>query len=267
MYSICDIPLDNEAMGWSIQSDSEFMPELQMESTELRTPGIDGYKKISRSPRIAPTLPLVIRTPKENLNTLMALFAQDDAYISLVDTPTRRAFFELYSMKPKGLTPFDETVEVSIALGIPGVYWRDRDMTYGVSQPIANPVEYFNVFPDISGKINDAQIFVGGAFGHVEVRDSGGSFVRTTKIWAHPGYGMLYIAETRRAFMATVADPWIPLGDVSDGIATSGGSRFQIEPYLIADDPDDRTGRIKVTTDNQSGVTFRVAARGAYLVE
>lgn len=263
MWTVCGVPLHNPTHGWDLLRATKAIPTRTRNVSQLGRPGRSGYKKLP-APSTAPRLTFVVRAPLSTLEALIALFEQPDAWISRGGS--RRAAIDVLTLTPKGLNHADFDVELTAVVAIPGVHFRDTDETIGSPVTIANPVQTVDVLPGISGEVDDAMVFVGGAFDEVEIRDSRGSFVRTTASWAHPGYGLLHLCETRQSFRATVANPWVPLADVSERIETSGTSGLVIFPYLIGGDPTNRVGRLRVTTEEQTGVTFRIRARGAYAI-
>jgi len=267
MYSINDVPLDNELYGWTLLRRTQILTPVSKGLASVEVPGRHGVLHGIPSFKGAPTATMVVRTPGTSLETLYAVFEKNGGMglLRLTDDDSRATVFELASIAPEGINAEDELVNVSITLRFPTADWRDtlRTITDPVTPP--SPVSTFDIFQDISSDIADGDIFIGGSFGNFELLDVGsGSWIKSVITWPHVAdTGLLYVGATGQAYRATTAAPWTPTADMSQYVAVSGGGGFRITPTWVTN-PSDRIAKLELTTTNQSGVTFRARAFNAY---
>lgn len=210
---------------------------------------------------------LVVRTPGTSLEALYSLFTLNGGVgiYRLEDDTSRAAVFELVSIDPQGINAEDELINVTVTLRFPTATWRDTARTTMDSTTVTDPVQSFDVFAGIGSDISDVDVFIGGNFGNMELRDQGsGSWLKTITTWPYvASTGILFVGATGQAYRATTAAPWTPTADMSSYIDVSGGGGFRVSPVWDTD-PSDRIATLELTTTNQSGVTFRVRAYNSY---
>ena len=267
MYVVNEIPLDNPTFGWSLLRLSQPLTPLAKSLSSVQVPGRNGVLSGVPSFNNAPMKTLVVRTPGTSLEALYSLFTLNGGLglFRLEDDTSRAAVFELASIDPQGINAKDELVNVTITMRFPTSDWRATAQTTLASTSVTTPVQNFDVLAGISSSIIDADIFIGGNFGNMELRDvNSGSWVKTIVTWPYvASTGILYVGSTGQAFRATTAAPWTPTADMSSYVDVSGGGGFRITPRWTSD-PSDRIARLELTTTNQSGVTFRVRAYNSY---
>lgn len=267
MYSVNEVPLDNETYGWSLLRRTQILTSVNKNLASVDVPGRHGVLHGIPAFKGAPSSTMVIRTPGDSLEALYAVFEKNGGMglLRLTDDDSRSAIFELQSIDPQGINAEDELVNVSVTVRFPTADWRDtvRTTTDAVTPP--SPVSTFDILPGISSDIADGDIFIGGGFGNFELLDVGsGSWIKSVITWPFvAGTGLLYVGATGQAYRATEAAPWTPTADMSQYVTVSGGGGFRITPTW-ATDPSDRIAKLELTTTNQSGVTFRARAFNAY---
>jgi hypothetical protein len=212
---------------------------------------------------------LVIRTPLENLEALYSLFQKNNGTgtFSVEGDTSRAATFEVASMDPQGIDGGDERVNLTVTLRFPSADWRATALTTeGPVTPLSG-VHDIEILTDISSEVTDGGVFIGGNFGNFELRDEGtGSWLKTVLTWPHVAdTGLLYVGSTGQAFRATTAAPWTPTTDMSQYVTVSGGGGFRVSPTWDTD-PSARMAKLKLTTTNQSGVTFRYRGYNAFAI-
>lgn len=267
MYSINNIPLDNDAFGWSLLRRTQLLTPVSKALSSIDIPGRNGVLHGVPSFKSAPTATLVIRTPGESLESLYTVFEKNGGMgtLRLTDDDSRSVVFELMSIDPQGINHGDELVNVSVTIRFSTADWRATERTITAPATLPSPVSTFDILPGIGSDITDADIFIGGGFGNMELRDvNSGSWIKTTATWPTvANTGLLYVGATGQVYRANTAAPWTPTADMSQYVAVSGGGGFRISPTWVTD-PSDRIAKLELTTTNQSGVTFRVRAFNAY---
>lgn len=267
MYSVNDVPLDNEQYGWRLLRRTQILTGVTKNAPSITIPGRHGVLQGIPSFKGSPTSTLVIRTPGEGLEALYAVFEKNGGMglLRLTDDTSRATVFELMSIDPQGINAEDELINVGVTIRYPTADWRDTARTTTDAATPSTPVSTFDVFPHIGSDISDGDIFIGGGFGNMELKDVGsGSWLKTVITWPFVAdTGLLYVGATGQAFRATTAAPWTPTADMSNYVSVSGGGGFRITPTWQAD-PYDRIAKLELTTTNQSGVTFRARAFNSY---
>lgn len=267
MYSVNDVPLDNDTYGWSLMRRTQILTPVSKNLSSVSVPGRHGVLQGIPAFKGAPTATLVVRTPGTGLDALYAVFEKNGGrgLLRLTDDSSRVTVFELSSIEPQGLNYGDTLIDVSITLRFPTADWRDTVQTITASVTPPSPVSTFDIFAGISSDIADGDIFIGGNFGNMELYDVGsGSWVKTALTWPYvASTGLLYVGATGQAYRATTAAPWTPTADMSQYVTVAGGGGFRITPTWSTN-PSDRVAKVELTTTNQSGVTFRARAFNAY---
>lgn len=267
MYSVNGQPLDNPTFGWSLLRRTQLLTGVTKNLSTVVIPGRHGAIQGVPAFKGVPTSTLVIRTPDTGLEALYAVFEKDGGrgILSLTEDTSRVTEFELASIDPQGINAEDELINVSVTIRYPTADWRDTAQTITSAQTPGSPIATFNVLSGIGSDITDGDIFIGGGFGNMELRDVGsGSWIKTVITWPTiAGTGLLYVGATGQAYRSNTASPWTPTTDMSQYVAVSGGGGFRITPTWTAN-PSDRIAQVELTTTSQSGVTFRVRAFNAY---
>lgn len=267
MYSVNNVPLDNEDFGWSLLRRTQILTGVTKNLSSVAVPGRHGALPGVPAFKGVPSSTLIIRTPGVNLEALYALFEYNGGMgiLQVEDDPTRAAVFELASIDSQGINAADELVNVSVTIRFPTADWRDTAATITAAASMPAPITTFDVLAGIGADITDADIFIGGNFGNFELKDVGsGSWLKSIATWPNvSSTGLLYVGATGQAFRATTAAPWTPTADMSSYVDVSGGGGFRIAPTWSTD-PSARIAKLELTTTNQSGVTFRIRAKNAY---
>lgn len=267
MYSINGVALDNPQFGWSLLRRSQPLTPVSKNLASVSVPGRHGVLQGIPAFKGAPSATLVIRTPGTHLEALYAVFEKNggQGLLTLTDDDSRTAIFELTSIDPQGINGCDELVNVSVTMRFPTAAWRSTQRTEIGPLSMTSPVTSFDILPDISSDVTDADIFIAGGFGNMELKDVGsGSWMKTVITWPTvANTGLLFIGATGQVFRATTAAPWTPTVDMSQYVFVSGGGGFRITPTWSTD-PSARMARLELTTTNQSGVSLRVRAYNSY---
>jgi len=268
MYTVNDVRLDNESMGWYLLRLSQPLTPLSKNLSSVSVPGRHGVLTGVPSFNAPPTVTLVVRTADAGLEGLYALFLRDGGQgtFRLTDDPSRVIQFELASIEPQGINAEDELINVSITLRFPTSMWRATE-EFESYYPVTSPTMEYNAFYNIGADITDADFFISGNFGNFEFRDAGsGSWVKSIQTWPHvAGTGLLYVGATGQAFRAQDTDYWVPVADMSHVIDVSGGGGFRISPTWETD-PTNRVADLFLTTTNQSGVSFRLRGFNSFAI-
>lgn len=268
MYKVNGVALDDTSRGWYMLRRSQILNSVSKSLSAVSIPGRNGVLPGVPAFRGATTSMIVMRCPGTELENLYALFLQNGGtgLLELADDSSRVAVFELASIDPQGINAKDELVNVSITLRFPTAEWRDTTQTVSAPSSVTDPVETFDILPDISSDITDMDIFIGGNFGNFELEDVGsGSWLHSVLSWPYvAGTGLLYVGATGQAFRATTASPWVPVTDMSQYVDVSGGGGFRITPTLIGGDPSDRIAQLELTTTSQTSLTFGFRATNSY---
>lgn len=262
------------AMGWVIKRlGTTALAGITKALTKVTAPGYDGYFS-GPSVRTEQTVIFNITTPRENLEALFSVLAHvgydtdfpTRGVIEIESVSDQAAYFELVSAIPASTFPSDAFVTVTATLNIPYGGWRDKDTTV-TTESIASSPTSFTVAPGMSLPISDADVFIQGDVGTMQITDSAGSWLRTTDAYAFStGYGIFYQGSTGRAFSATEADPWTPVADLGFAVDVSGGG-FKMTPKFTPTTPDTRSAELTVLSTNTSSVSVKVRWRGAYVMK
>jgi hypothetical protein len=267
MYSINGQPLDNPTFGWTLLRRTQLLTGVTKNLSTVTVPGRNGAIQGIPAFKGVPSATLVIRTPDTGLEALYAVFEKNGGrgLMNLTEDTSRVAEFELASIDPQGINAEDELINVTVTIRFPTADWRDTAQTITAPATPGSPVSTFNVLAGIGSDIADGDIFIGGGFGNMELRDIGsGSWIKTVITWPTiAGTGLLYVGSTGQAYRANTATPWTPTADMSQYVTVSGGGGFRVTPTWTTN-PSDRIAKVELTTTSQSGVTFRVRAFNAY---
>lgn len=260
--------------GWAaMRAGTSQLGGITKRITKVEVPGYDGYFQ-SPSTRTEQMLIFNIRSPRENVDTLMALLAHTgyDANfptygrIEVSTDPGKAAYYELVSAIPSSDRPNDSMVDVTATLSIPYGGWRNIATSEASISILTNPQIVTAVGVGMSLPVRDADIFIQGNVGTMQINDSKGSFLRTTAAYTYvAGTGIYYQGSTGRAFFAANASPWVSTGDAGHTIDASGGG-FQMTPYFDASTPQTRSARLTVLSTLLTGITLKVRWRNAYVL-
>ncbi len=261
MYSVDGIALDNEMLGWTFLGSSRPLSGHTAQRTSLRVPGMPGV--LAGVEDVLTTLdpvPLVltVQTPRRNHAVLTSLLLEGSV-LTRTGTPGRQAAIECLSVSPEGYGPAEEIIDVTAAVRIPGVFWRDTDLTTEGVDLTASSVTFDRWAMD--GLVTDALIRVRGTTG-----------LRITSRWGHVEYTpaipagsfFRYDCRTGRSYVTT-SDTWSGGSEVSGVVDDDGpGEKFAIFPTRL--NPFASTGRLSIaTTARASGARLEVRGRAAYL--
>lgn len=264
MYSINGVPLDNPTYGWHFRPQSGPFAGFDVESAQVRVPGMDGA--VGGPETVGPPLlALTVNTPWEHRETLNALFATDPLVLTVTGDSSREAVIAFKSSVVDRVFKHERLVDVTYFVEIIGAYWRAASVT---TSPAANlssaSVDVTGLFTGLSAPVQDAIVRVRGAFTGLQVLDSGGSWFTGPAVAA--GSYLRFEAGTGRAFVTTT-DTWTGGTEVS-GDVDFGGPRgvFEIVPRLAPGNPASRDGRLTVTTATRSSAQIQVRGKAAYAV-
>lgn len=264
------------SMGWAIMREGTAqLTGITKSLSKITVPGYDGYFP-SPSTRTDQIMVLNIRTPRANLEALLAVLAHvgydadfpNLGQITLSTASGKAAYFELASAIPAPSdSPNDAFVKVTATLNIPSGSWRDIDTTTTTTSIPSSPTTITAIGSGISLPISDMDIFIQGNVGVMQITDSAGSWLRTTSAYVFdPGYGIFFQASTGRAYKATDASPWVPVGDLGFAVDTSGGG-FKMTPKFNPTTPGTRSAELTVLSTLVSSVSLKVRWRGSYAVK
>lgn len=269
MYVINGVELDNESHGWYMLRLSQPLTPLIKGLSNVAVPGRHGVLTGVPSFNEPSSNTIVLRCTDVGLESLYSLFTRNGGQgtLQLSDDLDRAIQFELASIEPQGINAEDELINVSVTVRYPTSMWRSTALTTLAPVTLTNPVTTHTMFPGISADVSDADFFISGNFGNFELRDEGsGSWVKTILPWPNvAGTGLLFVGATGQAFRAQTTNPWVPVADMSRVIDVSGGGGFRMTPTWVTD-PSARLASLKLTTTNQSGVTFGARGFNSYAV-
>lgn len=262
MYSINGIALDNEPFGWVFRGPSKPLSELVKQAQSLSTPGRDELVPLP-STFESPVLSLVVQTPRENLETLYAVFLQANPMLSLTDVPWRSVAVEYLGASLEGYGLADGLVDVTFMVRLNGVFWRDADESTSAAVSLSAASVIVPVFPGGSASVRDAIIRVAGQASGLKVADAAGSW------FSYPaslpaGSFLRFESDTGHAF-TTTTDVWTGGTEVT-GVVVNGPGPYFLEMTPTFVDPASRSAKLTVTTTARSGASIQVRGRGAYLV-
>lgn len=263
------------SMGWVLlRGGTTALGGITRAITSVVVPGYDGYFQ-APSRNTEQTLVFNIKTPRENLEALMAVLANvgsDSAFprlgvITVSTDADRAAYYELVSAIPSSVHPSDRLVTVTATLNIPYGGWRDKTATVTDAAIPTNPTIVTTIGSGISLPVRDMDVFIQGDVGTMQITDSAGSWLRTTNDYTYSsGYGLFYQGATGRAFQATDAAPFTPVADLGFAVDASGGG-FKMTPYFDPTTPNTRSVQLSVLSTQVSDVAIKVRWRGAYVLK
>lgn len=258
--TIDGVALDNPSLGWVLRAMSKPVPTVNWDRADLRVNGKAGV--VAGLPILvdAPTVELVVQTPKTNLAALMTLVTRG-AHLADTDRTGQRVRFEVIKFEPD---EFGDIIDARFLLRYPAVYWRDdTDTTTPPTSISGTSVTMSGFLPGISAPIEDAVIRVKGSVSGLVVSDHGGSWFSVDGTVGASEW-LRFEAATGRAFITT-ADAWVGGTETSDRVDYSSDG-FQIAPYWTGS-PDTRSGRVTISTQSRSGTpTIEIRAKGAHVV-
>lgn len=264
MYSLDAVPLDNETFGWVVLGESTPLSQHGRGLTSLRLPGRDGVLPLPATFDPVP-LSLLVETPREHLETLLALAASAST-LTLTSDSSRTAAVEFVTAPLEGIGDADELVEARLVYRLPGAFWRDTTETTSTAVNLSAASVDVDVFAGLSAPVQDAIVRIKGSCTGLRVTDDG------TESWFDysgalgAGDYLRFDSATSRAWVTT-SDTWTGGTEVSGAIDVDGPRGvFELSPVRNPSDPADRTATLVVTTATRSGASIRVRGRGAYLV-
>lgn len=265
MYSVNGVALDNPTFKWKLRAPTDPLPDLTDQRPTLKQSGLDGV--VGGLPAsLGPTDPVfVVETPREHLETLLALWEPTGVITSTL-TPGREVAYERLAISTTGYGKADAVLDVTVKVRYSGVFWRTTAESTTVAAAIAAAsVAVTGLFAGMSAPIQDAIVRVKGATTGLIVTDTAGSWFSYTPAVGAAEY-LRFETASGRAFI-TATDTWAGGTEVSGGI-DFGGSRgvFEITPRLAPGNPASRDGRLTVTTATRSGAQIQVRGRGAFIV-
>jgi len=260
MYSIQGVPLDNTAFGWRLMQPTKPIGELTVDRTDVRTAGRDGVAAGIPADTGSPVLPFVVKSPRENVEALIALFSVVGAEVSLTADASKTAGIELASFTYDAYGPAEEIVVVKFLVRFPSVWWRGGYEVTGPTNVSASFV--LALFAGLSAPVQDLLIRVDGSTSGLRLTDSDGSWLSLTTSAA--GEHVLIAPAQAKAVLAS-AGSWSLSGtDVSDRIDFGGPrSVFEVTPTFT--DPKTRSGQVTVNATSWSSATVTVRGKGAHV--
>lgn len=242
--------------------------------TKVQIPGRDGYVQAPKT-RNEQMLVFGIAVPREHLESLIALLGHvgtDLAFptlgkLSVSTAPNQAAYYELVSAIPGGDFPNDSRVILSVTISLPQAAWRDVATTTATQAITTNP-QTFSLASGISLPVPDADVFIAGNVGTMQIVDVGsGAWLRTTSAYTHvAGQGLYFQGATGRAFRATTANPWTPIQDLGFAVDTSSWG-FRLTPVVNPVSPLTRAASLQVISLSLTSVSVQVRYRGAYVMK
>lgn len=264
MYSVNGIALDNEGKSWVLRAPTKPLSQIVTERASVRSPGTDGVAAGIGGFADPVTLPFMVRTPKTNLEALVALF-MPGGVLSVTGDASRQVLFEFLSFSYTGYGAADADVDAQFLIRLPEVWWRSASTSTSSAASISSgSVDVSGFFSGMSAPVQDAIIRVKGRVGGLIVSDHGGAWFSLDDI-LDTGEYLRFESATGRGFITT-SDAWVGGTEVSDRI-DYGGPRgvFELTPYW-ASDPATRSGKLKVSTLSRSGTpTIEVRGKAAFL--
>ncbi|WP_402843802.1 hypothetical protein [Microbacterium sp. GXS0129] len=262
MYAINNVPLQNATFGWIERAPTEPLSALVRRRRTMQVSGVDGVVPGLGSTMEAVVLRFVVQTPRENLETLNALFG-DAGTLTQVGLANRSVAYETLSSTPLPLNvDGDEIVDMQYMIQLPRAFWRATGTVTSPATPLDASVTVTGLFPGLSAPVTDAIVRVKGESSGVRIVDSGGSWVSMPALTASQ-YGRFHL-DTGECFITT-SNTWTGGTDAS-GLVDFGGIRggFEFTPRLASGDPSDREARITVTAVTWPGATIEVRGRSAH---
>ena len=262
MYSVDGVPLQNPGMGWKFRGPSKPLSDLTVQRTSLRVPGLPGVVagvEKTLEALDAPTLMLVVQTPRSAYEDVLALLSAGSV-LSITDRPEKQAEYELLTTSYEGHGNADAIIDVTAAVRLPGVFWRDVEET-----TLATDLTSDSVVADawrMTGLVTDAVIRVRGTTGLRLISSS--AYVEYSPTLTSGSY-FRYECATGRAFVTTT-DTWIGGTEVSGAVEDDGpGDKFGIYPWRPT--PLESIARLRVaSTARAAGAKVELRGRGAHLV-
>jgi len=262
------------AFGWGVMREgTNQLGGITRSINKITAPGYDGYFW-SPSTRTDQILIFNIRTPRENLEALLAVLANtgyDPSFpnlgkIELSTASGKAAYYELASAIPSSDFPNDSIVIVTATLNIPYGGWRDSATTETTTSVTTNPQTITTIGNEISLPISDMDVYIGGNVGTMQITDSAGSWLKTTSSYTYAsGYGIFFQGSTGLAFQATDGSPWVALSSLGAAVDVSGGG-FRMTPKFNPTTPNTRSAELTVLSTLLSGISLKVRWRGAYVL-
>ena len=264
MYSLNAVPLDNTDYGWVVLAESTPLSQHGRALTTLRFPGRDGVHPLTATFDPVP-LSLLVETPREHLETLLAL-ATTATVLTLTADSSRTAAVEFVAAPLDGTGDADAIVDVRLVFRLPGAFWRDTAETTIDAVALGGASVEVDLLEGLSAPVQDAIVRVAGACTGLRVTDDGtGSWFDYSGTLGASDY-LRFESSSGRAWVTT-SDVWTGGTEVSGAIDFDGPRGvFELGPVVDPIDPADRKATIVVTTATRSGASVRVRGRGAYLV-
>lgn len=264
MYSVNGIPLDNDMLGWEMLAPSEPLSSLQFRRSRSNRPGRDGVAPAPGA-RGQTSLKFTVRTPYENLPTLLELFASPELKIRELARPGWTATAGLASSTPELHYPHPNLYSHSFIVEVPEGCWRGPSTT----SPLVDAAPagaLVTAFPGISAPVQDAVVRIRGPIQDPQVLDSSGAWVALTGT-IPAGQFVRFDSATGRAWLTT-SDSWTGGTEVS-GLIDYGGPRsvFEVTPKRDPADPRIRSGSITLTQASfNTGAAFQIRGAAAFLL-
>lgn len=262
MYALNGAALDNPALGWVLRGPSRPLSSYSRALRNLDATGRDGVTAGLGGTMGAPIVPLVVQTPREHLDALLALVSEDPLMLSLTATPEREVLVELVGFDPEGYGDADAFVDVTIPLRLPSVWWRDNVESTSPVVNLASASVNVSVFPGSSGPIGDSLVRVKGSCSGLVV--TAGRTWFSYGIAVETGTYLRVDCDSGRAWV-TATDTWSGGVEVTDKIDVfEVDNSLVIRPTRVDGDPTDRVGILTVATTARSGAQIQVRGKGSY---
>lgn len=265
MFTINGVALDNAALGWDLMAPSLPLSALQHRVTGGERAGRDGVND-SPSTRGPVSYKFVVRTPKANWSTLLALFSTPRLAIRELSDPSRVAYGELLSSTPEQHFPQADIYSHAFIVRIHAGAWRSDEVTSALAAAAPAGVT-LPVFAGMSAPVQDAIVRFRGPLEKPQITDTSGAFVVLDGT-IPAGQYVRFDLRTGRAWLAAT-DTWQGGSEIS-GLVDFGGPRgvFEITPmFPTPSDPTSREGRLTLTQQSYSaGAGFQVRGAAAHLI-
>lgn len=272
-YSVHAVPLNNSNFGWVFRSPSKPISELSRVRPSVQRQGRDGVVSGFAGALAPVTLPLVVQTPREHLETLIALFSRDGGYLTVTGDSSRRAAFELLSFSYTGYGDAEAVVDATFVIRLPEGVWRDTNLT--TSDPVNTGTSgtIVEVMAGLSAPVADALIRVNGPIPSnagvgVTVTDNSGAWFKYPDV-INTGISLLFTPATGRAVLQDTAADWDDVNSTVSADVIFGGPRgvFEITPTWNGTNPAERIGKLTVTHGPGGSLSsLSVRGRRAFLV-
>lgn len=264
-WTVNGVALNNPPFGWYLRPVTVPFSAVTADITTLTVPSMDG-ETTGLTTLGAPVLKFTVNTTEAGLGTLNALFTAPTLTLRKESDASIVATVSLLSSEVTRVFPRGEYIDMTYIVQIDQTYWRGPTTTTDpVVLTTANQT-ISDMFPGVSGPIQDAIVRVKGGFAGLSVKDSSNAWFSYNGTVA-TGRWLRFHARTGRAFL-DLADDWGSASSTEvSGQIDYGGPRGVFEMWPTWDD-DIRTRYTEVivsTTSRTSNPSVQIQAKAAFI--